>query len=99
MVTLGTRSERILIVDEGRATGGVSEGLVAGIVDATAKEPIRLQIRRYCGEDSFIPLGPAAEHVMPSTDGIVAHAIDLVCGTQEQPSASKVANTTATAAS
>ena len=78
VVAHGTRSGRILIVDEGRATGGVSEGLVAAVVDATADTPGRPAIRRYCGEDSFIPLGPAAEHVLPSTDGIVARAVDLV---------------------
>lgn len=80
VVSRGTRSGRILIVDEGRATGGVSEGLVASIVDATADGPDRPAIRRYCAADSFIPLGPAADHVMPSTDGIVTRAIDLVGG-------------------
>ena len=85
VVTHGTRSGRILIVDEGRATGGVSEGLVAAIVDATADTPGRPAIRRYCGEDSFIPLGPAADHVLPSTDGIVARAIGLVRPERRQP--------------
>ena len=85
VVRHGTRSGRILIVDEGRATGGVSEGLVASIVDATDGRPDRPAIRRYCAADSFIPLGPAADHVMPSTDGIVTRAVDLVRRSRRQP--------------
>lgn len=88
VVGRGTRSGRILIVDEGRATGGVSEGLVAGIVDATADRPHRPAIRRYCAADSFIPLGPAAEHVLPSTQGIVDRAADLARRTRGRPPAS-----------
>ena len=91
VVTHGTGSGRILIVDEGRATGGVSEGLVAAVVDATADAPARPEIRRYCGEDTFIPLGPAAEHVLPSTDGIVARAVDLVRPQRRQAPAPEAA--------
>ena len=91
VVTHGTGSGRILIVDEGRATGGVSEGLVAAVVDATAGAPARPEIRRYCGEDTFIPLGPAAEHVLPSTDGIVARAVDLVRPERRQAPAPEAA--------
>ena len=99
VVAHGTRSGRILIVDEGRATGGVSEGLVASIVDASAGAPVRPAIRRYCGEDSFIPLGPAAEHVLPSTDGIVTRAVDLVSRDRGQPPARRVNESAVTAAS
>lgn len=87
VVRSGTRSGRVLIVDEGRATGGVSEGLVAGIVDATAGRAPPPVIRRYCAADSFIPLGPAADHVLPSTEGIIARAADLAGGARVRPAA------------
>ena len=93
VVNFGTRSGRILIVDEGRASGGVSEGLMAGILDATTKATVHPQIRRYCGQDSFIPLGPSAEHVMPSTDGIVTRSVEMVREDQEQLSESASVNT------
>ena len=74
----GSQTGRILIVDEGRAAGGVSEGLLTAIVEATARQTRRPAIERYCAADSFIPLGPAAEHILPSTDGIVERAVALV---------------------
>jgi len=30
------------------------------------------------GQDSFIPLGPAADYVLPQVEGIVARAAELV---------------------
>lgn len=99
VVRCGARSGRILIVDEGRATGGVSEGLVAGIVDAAGGRPQAPAIRRYCAADSFIPLGPAAAHVLPSTEGIVARAADMAGGADLRPPAPAVSAPAATAAS
>ena len=66
---------KVLVVDEGRRTGGLSEAVVAAIVDNVAAVPA---IARYCGEDTFIPLGPAWEHVLPSESGIVERARDLL---------------------
>lgn len=74
----GSRTGRILIVDEGRATAGVSEGLVTAIVEATTKRSKDLDIERYCAADSFIPLGPASEHILPSIDGIVDRSVAMV---------------------
>jgi len=68
---------RVLIVDEGRRTGGLSEALLAAILEDAAGEgpPVAA---RVCGEDTFIPLGPAWEQVLPSEESIVAAALQLV---------------------
>jgi 2-oxoisovalerate dehydrogenase E1 component len=51
---------RVLVVDETRRSGGVSEGVVAALVDAGYQG----RISRVTSEDSFIPLGPAANAVL-----------------------------------
>ncbi|QNN55029.1 MFS transporter [Nocardioides mesophilus] len=68
------RFERILVVDETRAGGGVSEGVLAALVDAG--DPPRLA--RVTSADSFVPLGPAAAHVLLSEDDIVREALLLL---------------------
>ena len=75
-----SKTGRVLIVDEGRKTGGVSEALVAELLEVYSDRPgAHLpHIVRYCGDDTFIPLGPSWEHVLPSEGGIVQRAIDLV---------------------
>jgi len=57
----------MLVVDEGRRTGGVAEA----VITAVAENAPEVRCRRVTGEDSFIPLGPAANHVLPSTEGII----------------------------
>ena len=51
---------RVLVVDETRRSGGVSEGVVTALVD----DGFTGAIRRVTSEDSFIPLGEAAYHVL-----------------------------------
>jgi 2-oxoisovalerate dehydrogenase E1 component len=51
---------RVLIVDETRRTGGVSEGVMAALLDAGYGG----KMARVTSEDSFIPLGDAAFHVL-----------------------------------
>ena len=51
---------RVLVVDETRRTGGVSEGVVTALTDAGYAG----LITRVTSEDSFIPLGPAANAVL-----------------------------------
>jgi 2-oxoisovalerate dehydrogenase E1 component len=67
------RSGRALVVDETRRTGGVGEGVVTGLVEAGFKGPIL----RVASEDSFIPLGPAAAHVLLSEEEIEKSAREL----------------------
>jgi 2-oxoisovalerate dehydrogenase E1 component len=66
--------DRVLVVDEGRRTGGIAEALVTAIVEhAGSPKPMR----RVTGVDTYIPLGPAADYVLPSERGIVDGAIEL----------------------
>ena len=64
----------VLVVDETRRTGGVAEGVIAALVDAG----FRGQVARVTAEDSFVPLGAAALHVLLSADRVEKAARDLV---------------------
>ena len=66
--------ENILIVDECRRSGSLSEALMAMLMEAGITAPIS----RVTGQDSFIPLGNAAYQVMPSADDITAAAKAMV---------------------
>lgn len=62
---------RILVVDEGRRSAGVSEGVTTAIVEAGhGGKPTR----RVVGVDTYTPLAGAAFLVLPSDDDIVAAA-------------------------
>ncbi len=65
---------RVLVVDETRRTGGVSEGVIAELVDAGYEG----RIARVTSKDSFVPLGDAAQLVLVSEDEIEAAALALV---------------------
>lgn len=60
LLTTANATGRVLVVDETRRSGGVSEAVVTALVDAgfTGK------LSRVTSEDSFIPLGSAAHHVL-----------------------------------
>ena len=58
---------RVLVVDETRRSGGVGEGVLAILVDAGYVGVAR----RIAAVDSFIPLGPAAAHVLVSEEQVV----------------------------
>jgi len=64
---------RTLVVDETRASGGVSEGVLAALVDGGYAGTLA----RVASEDSFIPLGDAALTVLLSEDQIEAAARKL----------------------
>jgi 2-oxoisovalerate dehydrogenase E1 component len=65
---------RVLVVDETRRSGGVSEGVVTALVDHGFTGPIR----RVASKDSFIPLGDAALTVLLSEDTVETAAVKLV---------------------
>ena len=67
-------AKRILIVDECRITGSQSEALMATFVERTPGK----KVARIAADDSFIPLGRAATLTLPSRDGIVAAAKELL---------------------
>lgn len=75
--------KKVLIVDECRKTGSISEALMSLL---TEKAGINSQnMQRICAHDSFIPLGSAAYHVLPSKDDIVTVASKMCArNTQEK---------------
>lgn len=68
---------RVLIVDETRRSGGVSEGIVTALVDAGFPGTIT----RVTSQDSFIPLGEAANLVLLQEAEIEAAARAVVGST------------------
>jgi 2-oxoisovalerate dehydrogenase E1 component len=68
---------RVLVVDETRESGGVSEGVVTTLID----HGYAGGLARVASRDSFIPLGDAALHVLLSEDTIADAAIKLVRST------------------
>ncbi len=65
----------VLVVDEGRKTGSLSEGICTLLLEQLRPLP---HIKRITGEDTFIPLGPAWHYVLPSCETIVAAAEQLL---------------------
>jgi 2-oxoisovalerate dehydrogenase E1 component len=64
---------RVLVVDETRRTGGVSEGVLAALADHGFPGPAG----RVASADSFVPLGGAARHVLVSEEEIEKAAAAL----------------------
>lgn len=65
---------RVLVVDETRRSGGVSEAVVTALVDGGYDG----RVARVTSTDSFIPLGPAADHVLLGVPEIIAAAQSLL---------------------
>ncbi|MEV0609978.1 thiamine pyrophosphate-dependent enzyme [Polymorphospora rubra] len=63
-----------LVVDEGRASGGVAEAVVTALVDARYAGTVG----RVTSVDSYVPLGPATEHVLLGEAAVLAAARDLL---------------------
>ena len=66
---------RVLVVDEGRRSGGVGEAVMATLLEQGAGGK---PVRRIAGADSYIPLGPAANLVLPSEQAIQSAAEELL---------------------
>lgn len=62
------QAKQVLIVDEGRRSGSVSEGLTTLLMEQASS---KLSIKRLTGEDCFIPLGNAWQYLLPSRDKII----------------------------
>jgi 2-oxoisovalerate dehydrogenase E1 component len=68
------KAKRVLIVDEGRKSASLSEGLMTLLLEQASN---RLKIKRITGEDCFIPLGTAWQYLLPSRDSIVTAVLAL----------------------
>lgn len=65
---------RVLVADETRRSGGVSEGVITALADGGFRGPVA----RVTSADSFVPLGDAAAHVLLSEAEIEAAAKRLL---------------------
>jgi 2-oxoisovalerate dehydrogenase E1 component len=68
------QARRVLVVDEGRRTGGLAEEIFT-LLDEHAPGIAK---RRVCGEDSYIPLGDAANLVLVDEQQIEDAALSLL---------------------
>jgi 2-oxoisovalerate dehydrogenase E1 component len=67
-------AKRIIVLDEGRRSAGVGEGVITAIVEAGfGKTPLK----RVVGADTYTPLAGAALLVLPGENDIVAAAETL----------------------
>lgn len=65
----------VLIVDECRKTGSLSEGLITLMLEHCTPLP---KIKRICSLDTFIPLADAANLVLVQTQDIVEASLNLM---------------------
>ena len=65
----------VLIVDECRKTGSLSEWICGLLLEKAAKVP---RVKVVAADDCFIPLGKAAAAGLPSRDEIVSSALQLL---------------------
>ena len=75
IVRQASTCQRVLVVDEGRRSGGIGEGIIAEIVEALETAP---PVARVAGENSYIPLGDAAHSVLPSEASIRQQACAML---------------------
>ena len=64
-------ARRVLVVDEGRHSAGVGEGILTALVEAGLGH---LPLRRVSGADTYTPLAGAALCVLPSDNAVVSAA-------------------------
>ena len=64
-------ARRVLVVDEGRHSAGVGEGVITALVEAGL---VHLPLQRVCGADTYTPLAGAAMCVLPSDNAVVSAA-------------------------
>lgn len=75
------KAKNVLIVDEGRKSGSVSEGLMTLLME---HGPSGLNIKRLTGEDCFIPLGTAWQHLLPDCERIIEGVLALNSAKKEK---------------
>ncbi|GAA3917156.1 thiamine pyrophosphate-dependent enzyme [Litoribacillus peritrichatus] len=64
----------VLVLDECRKTGSLSEALMCMLLEAPTRPD---NIKRRTAEDSFIPLGNAANAVLPSVEQIIEDVLAM----------------------
>ncbi|MBL8880200.1 MAG: hypothetical protein JNG88_13865 [Phycisphaerales bacterium] len=74
--SLATR--RVLIVDEGRHSGGIHEAIMSLLMERC---PAEVTAARLTGLDTYTPLGPSANYTLPTEPEVVRAALEL-CAAQ-----------------
>ncbi|MEX6634257.1 dehydrogenase E1 component subunit alpha/beta [Hyphococcus lacteus] len=72
-ITAIGKCKNVLIVDECRKSGSPSEEIIAQFAD----RGLSYNLSRINGDDTFIPLGPAADEVLISVEDIIEAATQL----------------------
>jgi 2-oxoisovalerate dehydrogenase E1 component len=70
-------AQRIIVVDEGRHSAGVGEGVITALVEAGYGD---VPLRRVTGVDTYTPLAGAALLVLPGDSDVVNAAAELARG-------------------
>ena len=79
ILAIAAKHTQILIVDECRKTGSISEAITTLLVEGINDKALSLpNIQRITAEDSFIPLGAASYAVLPSCEQIVEKVHDML---------------------
>jgi 2-oxoisovalerate dehydrogenase E1 component len=74
IVAQAKTAKRVLVLDEGRRSAGVGEGVITALVEAGLGG---MPIERVVGADTYTPLGGAALLVLPGENDVVAAAASL----------------------
>ena len=67
--------QKVIVVDECRKTGSLSEELTTRIYEEGKGQK---EVHRITAEDSYIPLGAAAHYVLPSEKEIIEKALIML---------------------
>ncbi len=70
-------ARRIIVLDEGRHSAGVGEGVMTALVEAGFGQ---IPMRRVTGADTYTPLAGAALLVLPGDNDVVSAAAELARG-------------------
>jgi 2-oxoisovalerate dehydrogenase E1 component len=65
----------VLVVDESRRTGGLGEAILAIILERLEGQVRAARLNAF---DTYIPLGPAADCVIPQTADVVREAMGIL---------------------
>lgn len=74
IATQAKGAKRIIVLDEGRHSAGIGEGVITALVEAGHGQ---VPLRRVTGADTYTPLAGAALLVLPGEGDIVAAAAQL----------------------
>lgn len=74
IATQAKGARRIIVLDEGRHSAGIGEGVITALVEAGHGQ---VPLRRVTGADTYTPLAGAALLVLPGDEDVVAAAAQL----------------------